>query len=160
MKWVPLSMYEVLAHGGFTHMAIITADDLTEATANTTQAVKVKGTIPAGGVIAKMKAILAKPFKDKSDAAYNTTTVVVGDAGSANRYLTSGELNENGAEITIPEFTNTAYQAAADTDILATFGSQAGKNLKNIDQGELHLFLQLLDCRDLTAVKRVSTLAK
>lgn len=160
MKWIPLSLQEIASHGGFTHMAVITADDLTEPAANTAQAVKIKGTIPAGAIIAKMEARLVVPFEDKSDAAYDTTTLVVGDAGSANRFLTSGELNKNGAEITIPEFTNTAYQPSADEDILATFGSKAAKSLVNIDKGEVHLLLQLLDTKILSDVKRASTIAK
>lgn len=151
MKFLtPLLIEEQQANdGGFTHMAILTVDDLTMVTANTVQDITL-GTVPKGWIINKSMLRLVTPFKDVSDAAYNTTTVIVGDAGSTNRYITSAQLNENGTEITIPQYNNTAYQLTADTPILAEFGSQSGKSISNLDVGEVHLYLQLIDTRVLS----------
>jgi hypothetical protein len=149
-RLTPLLIEEQQANnGGFTHVAVIEADDLTTTTANTAQDITL-GTVPKGWIINKTMARLVTPFKDVSDAAYNSTTLIVGDAGSSNRYITSAQLNENGTEITIPQYNNTAYQVTADTAIVAEFGSQSGKSLRNIDKGEVHIFFQLIDTRVLS----------
>lgn len=144
-KFEPLLLEEI-SNSGFTHRCRITADDLTTAATNTAQALTLP-TIPAGFIISRALAVLVTPFQDASDAAYNTTTFTLGDAGSANRLITSQELNLNGTEITIPAFGNTAYEYTADTALLATFGSQSGKSLSNIDVGELDIYVQIFDTK-------------
>lgn len=157
---MPLATQEVTAHGGFTHMAIITADDLNETTANTTQAISLSS-IPIGAIIQKLEIRLQVPFQNTADPAYNTTTVIVGDVGSTNRFIASSELNLNGIEIVVPIFTNTAYGPLTAAEIiLATFGSQSGKSLSNINKGELHVFVQILDPKPLSDAKGTSTIAK
>lgn len=159
-KFLPLALQEEAAHGGFTHMAIITADDLNETTANTTQAISLAA-IPITAIIQKLEIRLQVPFEDLSDAAFNVTSVTVGDSGSATRFIGASELNRNGTEIVVPIFTNTAYGpvTAAET-ILATFTSMSGKSLTNIDKGELHIFVQVLDTKVLSDVKGNSTITK
>ena len=70
-------------------------------------------------------------------------------SGSANRFLASQELNSNGTEVLSKAGTGTlqAYNAA-DT-LLATFGSQTGKALSDIDAGEVHIFVEIIDLRKL-----------
>lgn len=149
-RLTPLLIEEQQANnGGFTHVAVIDADDLTMATANTVQDITL-GTVPKGWVINKVMARLVTPFQDVSDAAYNSTTLIVGDAGSSNRYITSSQLNLNGTEITYPVYNNTAYQVTADTAIVAEFGSMSAKSLSNLDKGEVHIFFQLIDTTTLS----------
>jgi hypothetical protein len=158
-KITPLMLEEIASNGGFTHIAIVTADDLTEATANTAQDVSL-GTVPKGWIINKTMARLVVPFEDKSDAAFNTTALVVGDAGSANRYITSAQMNRNGTEITIPQYNNTAYQTTAATEILANFAAMSAKSLVNIDKGEVHIFFQLIDTAILSELQSGATIVK
>jgi hypothetical protein len=158
-KFTPLLLEEIASNGGFTHMVVFTADDLTEATANTAQTIALPK-VPKGFVINKGYARLVTPFEDKSDAAFNTTPFILGDAGDDDRYIASSELNKNGTEITYPTFNNTAFQVTADTELLAKFGSMAAKSLSNIDKGELHLVLQIIDTRILSDLQSAASIVK
>lgn len=123
-------------------LVILTHEDLNEATANTAQAIDLftKGN---GRTFKLVRSKLIKPFRDKSDADLNTTTLIVGDAGDADRLLASQELNLNGTEVLVKEGTGTVHAPTADTTVQATFGSMAAKSLVNIDEGEVHLFFDL-----------------
>jgi hypothetical protein len=145
-RLTPLLLEEQQAlDGAFTHVAVLDADDLTMATANTVQDIAL-GTVPKGWVINKTMVVLRTPFENTADAAYNTTTLIVGDAGSSNRYMTSKELNKNaGGVITYPGYNSTAYQVTADTPIVAEFGSMAAKNLNSLNKGEVHIYFGLID---------------
>lgn len=144
-KLMPLLLEEQQANDGhFTHLAIIDADDLTMVTANTVQDIPL-GTVPKGWIIGKTMVRLIVPFQNTGDGAYNTSTLIIGDSGSSNRYLTSTELNKNGSYVTIPKYNNTSYQVTGDTAIVAEFGSQSSKSLSSLNKGEVHIFLQLID---------------
>jgi hypothetical protein len=155
-RLIPLSEQEQAAFGGMTHMAKLTFADpllVAQVTANTAQAVKL-ATMPKGSLVNKTMVRLVKPFKDASDAAYDTTTFSLGDTGSATRFHNALELNENGAEITDPAYNNTAYGPyTADSDLIATFGSKAGKKISDLDNGEVHIFVQVLDTKILSDLK-------
>lgn len=157
-KFEPLLLEEI-ASLRMTHEVTFTADDLTTAALNTAQAILLPK-LPAGFILNKGYARLIVPFEDKSDAALNTTTFKLGDAGDDDRYIVSAELNKNAAEITIPAFDNTAYEFAVDTQLIATFGSMAAKALANIDAGELQLVLDIIDTRLLAALRGTTTIVK
>ena len=132
---------ETKAATGYTHKAIITHDDLTMATANTVQTIALLD-VAAGDVVNTAAVKVVTAFSDASDTAYNTTTLIVGDDGTTNRFVTSQELNVNGTEVLYKAGTNTAphaYTAANTVD--AVFGSMAAKSLSDIDAGEVHVFL-------------------
>jgi len=156
---IPLLIEEQQANdAGFTHFVSLGPNDLTETTADTPQDISL-GTVPAGWIINKSMVVLVTPFKDASDAAFNTTAMVVGDAGSANRYVTSTQLNENGTEITLPKYNATSYQVTADTEILANIAAMAAKSLSDIDTGEVHIFLQLIDTLILSDLQSPAVIA-
>ena len=132
---------ETKAATGYTHKVIITHDDLTMATANTVQTIELLS-VAAGDVVNTAAVKVVTAFSDASDTAYNTTTLIVGDDGTTNRFVTSQELNVNGTEVLYKAATNTAphaYTAANTVD--AVFGSMAAKSLSDIDAGEVHVFL-------------------
>ena len=132
---------ETKAATGYTHKVIITHDDLTTATANTAQTIELLS-VAAGDVVNTAAVKVVTAFSDASDTAYNTTTLIVGDDGTTNRFVTSQELNVNGTEVLYKAATNTAphaYTAANTVD--AVFGSMAAKSLSDIDAGEVHVFL-------------------
>lgn len=156
-KLQALKSEEIVGNGGFNYMAVITADHLTVTATNTAQDL-VLATIPIGATIQKVAVRLKVPFKDVSDPAFNSTAFILGDAGSANRLITSAQLNENGTEITYPSITNTAYQYTAATDLVANFASMAAKALNNLDVGEVHIFVQLVDTKPLADAKQASVI--
>ena len=132
---------ETKAATGYTHKVIITHTDLTMATANTVQTIELLS-VAAGDVVNTAAVKVVTAFSDASDTAYNTTTLIVGDDGTTNRFVTSQELNVNGTEVLYKAATNTAphaYTAANTVD--AVFGSMAAKSLSDIDAGEVHVFL-------------------
>ena len=132
---------ETKAATGYTHKVIITHSDLTEAAANTAQTIELLD-VAAGDVVHTAAVKLVTAFSDASDTAFNSTTLIVGDDGSTNRFVTSQELNVNGSEVLYKAATNTAphaYTAANTVD--AVFGSMAAKSLSDIDTGEVHIFL-------------------
>lgn len=131
-----------------THKFVVTAADLTEAAANTAQNVTL-ATLPAGSVVNFCATKLVRPFEDTTDTAFNTTTLTVGDAGSANRFLSSTELNENGTEVIYKGGASVGHAYASATAVRATFGSMTAKSLEDLDEGEVHIFLSVYDLNGL-----------
>lgn len=130
---------------GFTHGFTITAADLTETTDNTAQVIDLI-TVPAGTLVASVATRVVTAFEDASDNALNTTALTLGDAGSANRYMASQELNANGSTVVAKAQPSTVpYATVAETTLKATFGSMASKDLASVDVGEVHIFLKLQD---------------
>jgi len=132
---------ETKAATGYTHKAVITHSDLTEATANTAQTIELLD-VAAGDVVHTAAVKVVTALSDASDTSFNSTTLIVGDDGSTNRFVTSQELNVNGSEVLYKAATNTAphaYTAANTVD--AVFGSMAAKSLSDIDAGEVHIYL-------------------
>jgi len=128
---------------GFTHLIKITHEDLTETTANTAQTF----TLPVedGSLFAVIATSLVEAFEDASDAAFNTTPLVVGlTGGDVDLFLASAELNENGTEIDYGTGaaaqgpSGYAFNAADTVDFL--FTSMAAKSLSDLDTGELWVY--------------------
>lgn len=116
----------------------ITHEDLTEATANTAQAIDLVGA-EAGDVVLASTFQLPTAFEDASDAAFNDVTLSLGDGASATALMAAKQVNVNGTEIlTASDTTGKAYPAA-DT-LKATFGSMSAKSLEDIDTGEVYIF--------------------
>lgn len=132
------------AQSGYNRVVILTHEDLTEATANTAQTIPLFAVRP-GSIVRRVDCKLIRPFKDASDAAFNSNTVTVGDGGSANRFLASQQLNKNGTEIDYPVGTGTVYQYTAADTVDAVIGSMSAKSLSDIDTGELHLYFNVID---------------
>lgn len=130
---------------GCSHLIKIDHTDLTETTANTAQAISIAlATGQAVGDVGFFK--LKTAFRNSADAAHNTTTLSLGDNASATTWRTAAELNSNGTKVDFGAFTATTGKAytAADTFKL-TFGSMSAKNLAALNEGEVHVFVQLID---------------
>lgn len=141
MKLRPLSKEEMLKHVGATHLAIITYADLTETTADTAQNVALFTTPASYCSVELKKSVLVTPFKDASDAAFNTNALIVGDSGDTDRLLASQELNANGTEVLKKIGTGTKMVYTSATVINANIAAMAAKSLSNVDTGEVHLYL-------------------
>lgn len=153
----PLVVQEVAAMQGFTHIATITAGDLTQATANTAQTFDL-GPIPAG-TAPQVEIRNTTPFKDASDAAFNTTTMSIGDTGSATSLLAAQELNVNGTEVTVVRGTQAAVYTTANT-FRVTVNAMAAKSLVNIDVGQVDILVKIENPQPLMNVKGAVTFSK
>lgn len=142
MKVIPLPT-ETAARTGFNTLIIVTHEDLTETAANTAQTLALLSVAP-GDIIGKVATVLKTPFQDTADAALNTTTLIVGDDGSTNRFLASQELNLNGTEVTYKTGANTtAFVYTAANTVDGIFGSMTAKTLAQLNAGELHIYVGL-----------------
>lgn len=139
MKIEPASKQFEAAFGA-THQVTLTADDLTETTADTAQTFTVAA--PAGTLAQVIATAVPTAFKDASDAAFNTNVLTIGDEVDPDRYLASQELNENGTEVLYKAGTGVAYAYTADDTIDITIAAMAAKSLVNIDTGELRILLK------------------
>jgi len=140
MKVIPLSNMEQAARGGnfevhYSH------EDLTEATANTAQTLTVDVLAGMSGEV--VENIIDEAFEDASDAAFNTTALIVGDGGGDDRLLTSTELNKNGTEVLYKKGTGVAFPFTADDTIDLKFAAMAAKSLVDIDKGKGRLLLNI-----------------
>jgi len=125
-----------------THQAIINADDLTQATTNTAQTIKLCD-LAAGDVILKVALRVKVPFENTADAAFNTTTVSVGDNAAVTTFLAAAEANKNGTVVPNRIGTVSGGPYAAADKVAVTFNAMAAKALNSINKGELHVFFRL-----------------
>lgn len=133
---------------GFTHRIKLTYADLTETGTNTAQTIALL-TVPAGSLVTRVATRLVTAFENSADAAFNATTLIIGDGGSTNRFLTSQELNKNGTEVLVKAGTGTLYGYETADTIDAVFGSMSAKALNDLDTGEVWIFLQVQDLDNL-----------
>ena|ERR1017187_4057521 len=147
MRLTPLALQEIGAFGAnWTHRAIITPTDITMATADTEQ-VFVLLTTQSQDQIAGAAMLLDVPFQNTADAAYNTTTIRIGDIDTDNKFVTATEMNLNGTEVYYAYNTGanvpTAYGATAKT-IIVTLGAQSAKSLTSLNVGRVIILIKFL----------------
>lgn len=158
-KLRPLATNEQAGAAGFTHVATLTANDLTTTGTNTAQTFTL-ATIKPGDIVVKTAWVLRTAFEDASDAAYNTNTVSLGDtATGVAAHISAIEVNRNGTEVSYG-FNNTAVLYTAADTVTFTFNSQSGKAVSNIDIGELTVFVQILRLKNLSDSVAATTLTK
>jgi hypothetical protein len=152
----PLALHEMAAHRGMTHMSIITADDLTNATVAAAQSITLCNLV-AGDIVAAIEDNVIVPFENTADAAFNTTTRSAGDtATGVAAYYAATQANKNGTVVT-KNYSNTAVGPYTAADgIRITFNSMAAKSLSSINKGELHVFFSLLRVDQLSKSNTVS----
>ncbi|QYY35310.1 hypothetical protein [Ruficoccus sp. ZRK36] len=129
----------------------ITAEDLTEETANTAQVIAAFQAKP-GDMVLGVGYSLETPFADASDAAFNTNTIQVGDGVDPDRLLASLQANANGSFVKYGSSAGGAmpFTYTAEDTIDVTVGAMSGKSLVNIDTGKLWLHLFYHNLKDLS----------
>jgi hypothetical protein len=138
----PLSTNEIADNGGYTHIASITADDLTTTTANTAQTIQI-ATLATGDAIGKVATRIKTNFANTGDNAFNTTTVTVGDNSSVSTHTSAQETNANGTVVS-EKFSNTLVGPYTAADKIAiTFNAMTAKNLNSINVGEIEVLFQI-----------------
>src|SRR5262245_35389581 len=140
----PLSTNERAETPGFTHVARITADDLTQATLAAAQSIDL-ATSAKNDIIVRAAGYIRVPFENTLDAAFNTTTVSVGTATDGVASLVAaGEANKNAATPVNTLSTAAAGKIYTAQDTLrVTVNSQTGKALSNLNRGEYYVFIAL-----------------
>jgi hypothetical protein len=133
---------EERAASGMTHRLEFDVSDIPTGIATNTAYVFNTAPLPilkAGMVVKRIHLYLSLPFKDSADAANNSTTISLGDAGSATRWVNAVQINENGTEVitTFPGAAeNTIY--TSNSQISLTLNSMAAKTLSNLNVGKLY----------------------
>ncbi|MEM0966605.1 MAG: hypothetical protein AAGJ81_10700 [Verrucomicrobiota bacterium] len=128
---------------GATHLISIDHEDLTETTNNTAQTVTLA--VVDGSLFQLVAMRLVIPFQDADDAAFNSTTLTIGDGDDADRYLAATQLNVNGTEIDYAAGLSVGYAYNAADTVDFAFGSMSGKALADIDTGEVALYVRVAD---------------
>lgn len=147
MEVRPLSTNERAETPGFTHVARITADDLTQASNNTAQTLKICD-LKIGDVIGRVQDWVKTQFQKTGDTAFNSTTRSLGDNGSATRWGAAVEANANGSVVT-SQFSNTAVGPYTSADAFnITFNAMSAKKLLDINRGEIVVLFQLIRAKN------------
>lgn len=141
----PLPNSSAGALGGANFEVIITHEDLTASVADATQTL----TVPVEDKVSFeiLRVILDEKFQDTADAANNSTAVVAGDGGSANRFLTSTELNVNGTEVNMKNGTGTALVYTTSDTVDFVFTPASGKTLSALNRGRVRFQCRVIDGR-------------
>jgi hypothetical protein len=126
---------------GFTHIGIVTADDLTQTTVTIAQLIQFAA-LQAGDQMLRVAWYLRTPFQNTADAADNATTASVGDNAAVGTHLAPAVVNVNGTEI-IWRAGNTAVLYTAADKIAVNFIPTTGKALSALNRGELHVIVGL-----------------
>ena len=143
-----------------THQAVLTANDLTQATVATAQSLNVAA-LPVGSIIAAVWLRLITPFQNPADAAFNSNSVDVGDTALATRFFTAQQLNANGAFISAPGYSATlGGPYAASQFLTANFNAMAAKALLSLKVGELHILVKIIDAKKLSDQQTPTPLTK
>src|SRR5882724_11863589 len=140
MKFAPLTIEEQASTGGFTHRLDFNYRDIPAGIANNTSKVWAAGYLPAlvaSDIMIKTELHLTTAFSDASDAAFNSSTLSLGDATTATRFINASEANVNGTEVlnVIPGANqNVIYTAAGQLQL--TLNSMTGKSISDLDAGQ------------------------
>jgi len=155
----PLTTNERAETPGFTHVARITADDLTQGTLGAAQTIDL-ATLAKNDIILRVAGYIRVPFQNTLDGAFNTTTVSIGDTSGVAALAAAGEANANGTFVNILGLVlpGGKIYTAADT-FRVTFNSMAGKALMNLNRGEYYVFVaicRLAEVANAMAAARIS----
>lgn len=141
MKFYPLSLEEMTEKGA-THRGEIGFADLTAAGA--TQTLNLANIIAKQGI--ELRSIELVQDFISSDGTLISTSITIGDTGSATRFLGATELNDAGTEIYLkPGALNPASMqvyTAADT-LQVFFTGTAAKLLNTHTQGLLYVYVRV-----------------
>lgn len=146
-----------------THQGVITANDLNQATAAAAQSFNLAA-IPVGAIIQGIWLRLITPFQvlgASPDPGFNSTTIDLGDTGSATRFATAQQVNANGSFITAPQYSGTlGGPYAASQFLTVNFNSMTGKSLANLNVGEVHVLVNIVDAKKLSDLQPATPLTK
>lgn len=137
--------YETKAATGYTHKIVLDHTDLTTATDNTAQTITLI-TLPADTIVKDAATHLVTSFQLTGTTAYNSNTIQVGVSGTTDQLIASQQINTNGTPVTSRRFAaDNPIGYTASTPIIATVASMASYDLLELNAGEIHIFLAVVD---------------
>jgi hypothetical protein len=135
-KFYPQITDEV-AQQTYTHRFDFSYLDIPAGIAVNTAQVFLLPKVVAGDEVIELFVRLVTPFANSADAAFNSTTIDIGDDVSPTTYATAIQLNLNGTNVPNTHIAdkNNVYTAAHQLQI--RLNSMAAKSLSNLNQGQL-----------------------
>jgi hypothetical protein len=136
MKWSPLTEEESV--NGYTHRVDFSWKDFNGVTigANTDKTFTGPGVV-AGDELFSAHLHLTTAFKDSADTAFNDIALDFGDNGSATRFFSGVQINENGTEVIDSELDpSSVYIYTAAGNLKLNFNSMSAKDLTNVNTGK------------------------
>jgi hypothetical protein len=158
MIFKPLTTNERAETPGFTHVGIVTADDLTNTVVAAIQTIEFCKLL-AGDQVQRVIWYLKTPFQQTGVGGNNTTTASVGDIAAVTTHMVAAETNLNGTEI-IWRAGNTAVLYTAADKFAATFTPMTGTALSSINRGELLIFVALCRVRYVAEAMAATSIGK
>jgi hypothetical protein len=141
--------YETKAATGYTHKIVLDHTDLTTAADNTAQTITLI-TLPADTIVKDAATHLVTSFQLTGTTAYNSNTIQVGVSGTTDQLIASQQINTNGTPVTSRRFAaDNPIGYTASTPIIATVASMASYDLLELNAGEIHIFLAVVDLNKL-----------
>jgi len=135
---------------GFNYRFVVDHTDLTQGTDNTAQDITLI-TLPANSVVKSAATYLKTPFELVGTSAYNSNTVIVGDATDDDRFIASQQINVNGTKVLAKAHASTTpFAYVASTAVVAKFASMASYDLLELNAGEIHIYLEVAQLDSLT----------
>lgn len=163
MKFAPMVLEEIAASGGFTHRLDLSVADipagLALAAANTIWLTAPGGpnvvlpTFDAGTIVKRVLLHLTTPFKNTAQSGFNSSTISIGDTGSATKFVSAVQINENGTEVidTFPGTENSIYTASLQ--MVVTLNAMAGFSSSTLNVGKLYALFAIERAADQAWVK-------
>ena len=136
---------ETKAATGYTHKVVLDHTDMTTAADNTAQTITLI-TLPADTIVKDAATHLVTSFQLTGTTAYNSNTIQVGVSGTTDQLIASQQINTNGTPVTSRRFNaDNPIGYTASTPIIATVASMASYDLLELNAGEIHIFLSVVD---------------
>src|SRR6266478_4591314 len=101
-KFAPQTQNEITGQSGYTHRFDVSHSDLTQTSTATAQTFKAFLPTRAGDKIKHVCVMLAEPFENTADAAFNDTQIEVGDSGDLDNFIVAIQVNKNGTLGVLP----------------------------------------------------------
>jgi hypothetical protein len=143
--------YEEIAADGFTHALHFSASDITAGLANNATMFVNVAPLPVlkAGMVVKRTAVYLNPaFSQSGTAGNDSTTLSIGDAGSATRFISGVQININGTEVitSFPGTENTIY--TSDSQMSVTLTPKTNTTISSINLGAFYALFAIENFAD------------
>lgn len=110
-------------------------------TSNTTWPITLPTPV-AGDEVISAHLHVTEAFQNTADAAFNSTTVSLGDTNSATRFFSAVQVNANGS--VVPDSTEqTDYIYTTPYQLVLTMNSMTAKSLSNLNKGKAYIEMKI-----------------
>ena len=143
----PLITNEVIMQNQFTHYMEIKVGDIPAGIAVNTPYVFNFGTVYTYNRVNNCLLVVQQPFEDTADAAFNTTTISVGEAAAPTGYINAAECNKNAGALVKAAWKTGAITFPKDyatpTILSFTINAMAAKTVSNLKKGSVIILFDI-----------------